>query len=429
MNTSDDKKTYPCDVNENKAYPCDVEEAKPYPCDTKEQTYPCDEESSLQSAYDDYKAERAGISRHGFTEESSRPATGKGKRGGNAAASVVIKSGRLSERKQREERRERFRDRERPYHERGRAGAGRGEGRNDRRKNAVESVYSMRFDTMVTDLSDIGAFVKMPDDAARLFKEQGSVLAVQEKVLLPFAEQTGELKRGQRVRVSFYDDKGGRLTATMRRPILLNGQLGILKVADVTKIGAFLDNGTPKQILLPFKEQTVSLKKGADVLVWLYEDKSGRQAATMRVYSHLLRHGPYSKDDVVSGFVYEINERLGIFVAVDNKYYGLIPSGENFTQLRYGDIVSARVSKVRDDGKLDLLIRDRLYKTVDDDAALILEELKKNNGFLPYGDRSEPEFIEQKFSMSKNQFKRALGHLYKNHIVELDRENDTVRLI
>lgn len=307
-------------------------------------------------------------------------------------------------------------------------------GRSDRedrnrggRPQSPEAVFSRAYDTKIIKTSDVGAFVSAPDDI--LNGAYGRKVQESGLVLLPFSEQIGRPQPGTAVRVYFYEDKGGRLTATMRTPILRDGEVGILKVAAVTKIGVFLDNGVPKQVLLPFKEQIESPEVGDEVLVWLYSDKSGRQAATMRVYGHLDRQSPYKEDDRVTGFVYEINPKLGIFVAVDNKYYGLVPINETFKDYEYGDEVEARVSKVRDDGKLDLLIRDKLYKTVNEDADVILYELRRNNGFLNYGDRADAEFIEETYAMSKNQFKRALGHLYKNHIVELDRENDTVRLI
>ena len=281
--------------------------------------------------------------------------------------------------------------------------------------------------TAETGMSEIGAFVEAPAEVMN--GRYGKRSAESTRVLIPFAEQIGRPAAGDTVTVYFYEDKGGRLTATMRTPILKDGEVGILEVAAVTGIGAFLDNGVPKQVLLPFKEQIHRPEVGDEVLVWLYKDKSGRQAATMRVYGHLDRHSPYHEDDRVTGFVYEINPDLGIFVAVDNKYYGLVPIRETFKNYAYGDEVEARVAKVREDGKLDLLIRDKLYKTVQEDADVILYELRRNNGFLPYGDRADAAFIEETYAMSKNQFKRALGHLYKNHIVELDRENDTVRLL
>ncbi len=290
-----------------------------------------------------------------------------------------------------------------------------------------EEVFSRSYGVEVLKTSDVGAFVAAPD--AIINSVFGRKLSDSNSILLPFSEQLGRPVRGDIVKVHFYEDKGGRLAATMRTPILRDGEVGILTVAAVTSIGAFLDNGVPKQVLLPFKEQIAAPKVGDEVLVWIYSDKSGRQAATMRVYGHLDKHSPYKEDDRVTGFVYEINQKLGIFVAVDNKYYGLVPMAETFKEYEYGDEVEARVAKVREDGKLDLLIRDKLYKTVNEDADVILYELKRNNGFLPYGDRADAAFIEETYAMSKNQFKRALGHLYKNRIVELDRENDTVKLI
>lgn len=302
-------------------------------------------------------------------------------------------------------------------------------GRNARggRPQSPEAIFSKAYITKVVKTSDVGAFVEAP--AELMNGGFGRKIAESGTVLLPFAEQIGRPSRGDEVKVYFYEDKGGRMTATMRTPILRDGEVGILTVAAVTSIGVFLDNGVPKQVLLPFKEQITTPKVGDEVLVWLYSDKSGRQAATMRVYGHLDKNSPYKEDDRVTGFVYEINPDLGVFVAVDNKYYGLVPIRETFKEYEYGDEVEARVVKVRDDGKLDLLIRDKLYKTVNEDADVILYELRRNNGFLPYGDRADAAFIEETYAMSKNQFKRALGHLYKNRIVEIDREHDTVRLL
>ncbi|MDO4961058.1 MAG: S1-like domain-containing RNA-binding protein [Eubacteriales bacterium] len=385
--------------NENKAYPCDEPETnKNYPCDTDE----------------------------AFSYAEKK---GKGKRGGNAAASVVVHSGNFKKTKE-----HRTNSETEAYPKRGKdtryenADRNRNENsRGGRRPQSPEALLSVSYETRIEKTTEVGAFVTAPDEIKN--SAFGRKLSDSGLILLPFAEQLGRPERGTIVKVYFYEDKGGRIAATMRAPILRDGEVGILTVAAVTRIGAFLDNGVPKQILLPFKEQIVSPEVGDEVLVWLYSDKSGRQAATMRVYGHLEKHSPYKEDDRVTGFVYEINQDLGIFVAVDNKYYGLVPIRETFKDYAYGDEIEARVAKVREDGKLDLLIRDKLYKTVQEDADVILYELKRNNGFLNYGDRADAAFIEETYAMSKNQFKRALGHLYKNHIVELDREKDTVRLI
>ena len=431
--------------NENKAYPCDEPTSKAYPCDepVNKKSYPCDEAFSYADNSD--STEDAG-------GNNSKP-KGKGKRGGNAAFSKVVHSGKFNKPK-RDSEEKGFKPKEgsRSYDER--KSGGRYQGHEERRKGfnkrssekgfsrrdgekryerslerpkSPETVFSRAYTVRIETTSEIGAFVAAPEEILKGAYERK--VGETGRVLLPFAEQIGRPKKGEIVTVYFYEDKGGRLACTMRTPILKVGEVGILKVAAVTKIGAFLDNGVPKQVLLPFKEQISSPEVGDEVLVWIYDDKSGRQAATMRVYGHLEKHSPYKEDDRVTGFVYEINPKLGIFIAVDNKYYGLVPINEAFKNYEYGDEVEARVAKVREDGKLDLLIRDKLYKTINEDADVILYELRRNNGFLPYGDRADAEFIEETYAMSKNQFKRALGHLYKNRIVELDREKDTITLI
>lgn len=326
-------------------------------------------------------------------KKPAETAAGKGRRDGNAKASMVIHSGNFKE----DRREKKTRD---------------GEKKIDWSSEDVPQ--GKRLTLSVLENTEYGAFLKLSED---------------KKVLLPFAEQTKKPEVGKEVEVTLYEDKGGRLTATMRTPILKEGEVGILKVAAVTKIGAFLDNGMPKQVLVPFKEQLHTPEPGDEVLVYIYKDKSGREAATMRVYKHLLRMKDAEKDQRVEGFVYEVNKELGVFVAVDNQYYGMIPARENFSELKYGDRISARIAKVREDGKLDLLLRDKLYTSANQDADRILKELKENGGMLPYADRADADLIREKFSMSKNQFKRALGYLYKKRLVEIDREKDTVKLL
>jgi hypothetical protein len=156
------------------------------------------------------------------------------------------------------------------------------------------------------------------------------------------------------------------------------------------------------------------VRQGEEVLAALYVDKSKRLAATMKVYSHLSSESPYNKDDQVTGTVYEINENLGAFVAVDNKYYGLIPKKEVYGNYQEGDSVTARVTKVREDGKLDLSPRQKAYIQMDTDASLVMEIIEKQfDGCLPFTDKADPELIKKEFSMSKNAFKRAVGNLLK----------------
>lgn len=233
-------------------------------------------------------------------------------------------------------------------------------------------------------------------------------------VLLPKKQVPEGTKPGDEISVFIYKDSEDRLIATTGLPKLQVGETALLTVREVGKIGAFLDMGLEKDLLLPFKEQSRKVRQGEKVLVTLYVDKSRRLAATMKVYTHMSNESPYKKDDQVNGTIYEINEDLGAFVAVDNKYYGLIPKKELYGNYREGDEVTARVTKVRDDGKLDLSPRQKAYIQMDEDSTLVMEIITEQfDGVLPFTDKADPELIKREFKMSKNAFKRAVGHLLK----------------
>jgi predicted RNA-binding protein (virulence factor B family) len=232
-------------------------------------------------------------------------------------------------------------------------------------------------------------------------------------VLLPKKQVPEGAKVGDRIQVFIYKDSSDRLIATTAAPKLQVGETAMLEVKDVAKIGAFLDMGLEKDLLLPFKEQTHPVRKGERCLVTLYVDKSRRLAATMRVYSHMSNQSPYKADDWVNGTVYEINDTIGAFVAVDNKYYGLIPKKELFGKFREGDTVQARVTRVRDDGKLDLCAREKAHVQMGTDAEAVLKVIDDFDGVLPFNDRANPDVIMREFHMSKNAFKRAVGRLLK----------------
>lgn len=232
-------------------------------------------------------------------------------------------------------------------------------------------------------------------------------------VLLPKKHVPEGTKVGDELEVFIYKDSEDRLIATTETPLVQVGQTAVLEVKDVSRIGAFLNMGLEKDLLLPFKEQNHRVQPGEKCLIALYVDKSHRLAATMKVYSYMSNQSPYKKDDWVTGTIYEINERLGAFVAVDNRYYGLIPKGEMFGAYQAGDIVEARVSKVRSDGKLDLNPKAKAYQQMETDAEMVLNAMEKLGGVLPFNDRVAPEVIKQQFGLSKNAFKRAVGRLLK----------------
>lgn len=232
-------------------------------------------------------------------------------------------------------------------------------------------------------------------------------------VLLPKKQVPEGTKVGDEIEVFIYKDSEDRLIATTGTPKLQVGEVAMLPVKEVAKIGAFLDMGLEKDLLLPFKEQNHKVRQGEDCLVALYIDKSRRLAATMSVYSYMSNQSPYAKDDRVTGTIYEINEDLGAFVAVDNRYYGLIPKKELYGNFHEGDIVEARVVKVREDGKLDLSPREKAYMQMDTDAELVMKVMEGFDGVLPFNDKANPETIKREFNMSKNAFKRAVGRLLK----------------
>lgn len=239
-----------------------------------------------------------------------------------------------------------------------------------------------------------------------------------ERVLLPKKEAEG-LAMGDTVTVFLYLDSSDRLIATRREPMLTLGRTAVLKVKDVTKIGAFLDWGLEKDLLLPFREQTGKLYPGDECLAALYTDKSGRLCATMRVYPYLRKNSPYRPDEQVSGRVYEISDNFGAFVAVDDQYSGLIPRREGTLGLKVGDRVRARVTGVKEDGKLDLSIRDKAYLQMDEDAEYVMGVIEEYDGVLPFNDKVKPEVIQREFGLSKNAFKRAVGRLLKEGRIEI----------
>ena len=252
------------------------------------------------------------------------------------------------------------------------------------------------------------------------FRDFGAYLSDGEStVLLPKKELPENLREGDEIEVFLYKDSSDRLIATTRQSALTLHQTALLKVREVSKIGAFLDWGLEKDLLLPFHEQTRRVQAGEEVLAALYIDKSGRLAATMNVYPYLRTDSPYLPDQTVQGRIYEKSDNFGVFVAVDDCYSALIPKQEEAGDLRIGDVIRARVTKVRPDGKLNLAVRRKAYLQLDADAELILKGIDEYEGVLPFDDKVSPEIIKREFGLSKNAFKRAVGHLMKQGLVRI----------
>ena len=240
-----------------------------------------------------------------------------------------------------------------------------------------------------------------------------------DKVLLPQKQVPDGAKVGDEIEVFIYRDSKDRLIATTNTPKLTLHDVAKVRVAQVGKVGAFLDWGLEKDLLLPYKEQTRKVSEGEDCLVALYIDKSDRLCATMNVYPYLSTDCSYKKDDRVSGTVYEISNNFGAFVAVDDKYSGLIPKRELYGNVQIGDVVEARVTGVKEDGKINLSIREKAYLQMDTDAQKVMDIIQSYDGVLPFTDKASPEVIRRETQMSKNEFKRAVGRLLKEGKIQI----------
>ncbi|SFA98264.1 hypothetical protein SAMN05216249_10669 [Acetitomaculum ruminis DSM 5522] len=257
--------------------------------------------------------------------------------------------------------------------------------------------------------------VKTVDFGVYLAQEEEN----ENRVLLPKKQVPQGANLGDEIQVFIYKDSKDRIISTTNTPKIMLGETAVLEVIETGKIGAFLDWGMEKDLLLPFKEQTVPVKAGDQVLVALYVDKSERLCATTKVYDYLSLASPYDKDDMVRGRVYEVSKEFGIYVAVDDKYQGRISPEQFENNVKYGDIIEARVTERKQDGKLDLSMRQKAYLQMDEDARNIMELIMSKGGRLGFNDKADKEIIKDVTGLSKNAFKRAVGKLYKERKVDI----------
>ena len=240
-------------------------------------------------------------------------------------------------------------------------------------------------------------------------------------ILLHKLQQTSEVSIGDTVKVFLYLDPKKRLTASMRVPKLRVGQIARLKIINVTENGAFVDAGAERGIFMPFAEMVGRPKVGEIVWAKLYSDKSGRLAASMKVSDEIRRASKPAENiklgDTITGTIYNITE-AGAFIFSENRNIVFVPQKFIPRVLRAGEIVNVRVTFVRDDGRLDGSLRDTKENALDPDAEKILAFMQKNGGELTLNDKSSPEKIFAVFKLSKAAFKRAVGHLFKQRLIQ-----------
>jgi len=241
--------------------------------------------------------------------------------------------------------------------------------------------------------------------------------AEDDDILLPKSQIPDNAKVGDKITVLVYRDSKDRIIATVKTPKITIGKLAHLMVLSQTKIGTFLDWGLERDLFMPFSETVGHVEKGKTYLVGAYIDKSDRICATMKIKPMLKTDSEYKENDKTTGTIYSINRDIGAFVAVDDKYDGLISKRELLGVYEVGETIEVRVNKVLEDGKLDLSLRDRDYIQMDKDAEVIKAKLKELGGFMPLNDKSPVEKINSELAMSKSGFKKAIGRLYKDGII------------
>ncbi|WP_207736212.1 CvfB family protein [Fusibacter ferrireducens] len=239
------------------------------------------------------------------------------------------------------------------------------------------------------------------------------------EILLPNKFKPEDVAVNDEMMVFIYHDSEQRLTATNQKPILQVEEIGFLKCVGKIKSGFFLNNGIDKDVFLPYGESKGDLIEGRKYLVMLLLDENGHISSTMKIYNHLLDHAQYAVNQQVKGMVYEIKSEMGAFVAIENKYHGFIPKHELYNEIKVGATIEARITKIREDGKMNLSIKQKSSVQIFDDAEIVMQALTEHNGILLLNDASDPERIKAELNLSKRAFKRAVGKLLKEKKIEI----------
>ncbi|MDE5928025.1 MAG: GntR family transcriptional regulator [Duncaniella sp.] len=241
------------------------------------------------------------------------------------------------------------------------------------------------------------------------------------EILLPARYIDSPLHPDDEIDVFIYKDNEGRLIATTEHPYVQVGEFAFLQVNDVNRMGAFLDWGLMKQLLVPFSEQTVKLSRGMVIPVYVYLDDASQRVVASAKLDHFLGNTipDYAIGSPVKALVYKRTD-VGYKAIVDDKHHGMFYESDLYKPLEIGEAVTAYVKRVREDGKIDLLLHGAHDGRVEALARAVMARLDREpDGFLPLCDNSSPEAIRETFSCSKKDFKKAIGSLYREHRIEI----------
>jgi len=249
------------------------------------------------------------------------------------------------------------------------------------------------------------------------------------EILLPGRYVPDPCSVGDAVEVFIYRDSEDRLIATTEQPYAMVGEFALLKVVDVTALGAFLDWGLPKDLLVPFPEQKPRMEQDKSYVVRIYLDEdSDRIVGSARLDDFLHRESDneFKAGEAVSIFISNKSD-LGYQVIVDNTHWGLLHHSEVARPLRRGQRLDGFIKHIREDDRIDLCLHVKASEKTDDIAQIIMRALQKNDGFIPVTDKSRPDKIQERFGISKKMYKKAVGALYKKKVIAL--EPDGIRLL
>ena len=248
------------------------------------------------------------------------------------------------------------------------------------------------------------------------------------EILMPKRFITEEIKAKGNADVFIYTDSEDRLVATTEKPFVKVDELARLKVIETNRFGAFLDWGLAKDLLVPFSEQTEKMETGKTYLVAVYLDKKTNRIVASAKLNKFLDNTPpqYETGEKVEAIVVG-KTPLGFKVVVNKEHWGILYENEIFQPLENGQVIDAFVKKVRNDDKIDLILEKPGYEKIDDISEKIISELNNNNGFLALNDKSSPEMVKALLGISKKNFKKAVGNLYRKRLITFD--SDGIRVV
>lgn len=249
-----------------------------------------------------------------------------------------------------------------------------------------------------------------------------------EEILLPNKYVPEDFNAGDELDVFVYLDSEERPVATTLHPKILLYEYACLKVVDVNDFGAFLDWGLEKDLFCPFREQTRKMQIGEWHIVYLYLDgRTNRLAASSNINKFVEKENIALKEGEKVNLLICGSTELGYKAIINNMYLGLIYKNQVFRPIKIGEITEGFVHLIREDGKIDLILQKPGYDGVEDHVESLIHQLREANGFLPLTDKSAPEVIMEHLHMSKKNFKKAAGFLYKDRKITID--EDGIRLI